>query len=145
MAPSVGAVQKILETYHISVRGKRCAVFGYGILVGKPITHWLLAQGATVSVINEHTKDPASLSRNAEIIIAGVGKPHVVSGDMVPDGATVIDFGYTRTEQGIVGDVDFEAVAPRAAYITPVPGGVGPIVVATALANVVTLCNKFAE
>lgn len=139
LPPVVEAVKVIFDKFNVDVKGKNVAVFGYGQLVGKPIAHWLLQNMATVIVINEFTKDPASLSKSADIIISGVGKPGLITADMVKNGATVIDFGY---EEGSgLGDIDFDAVVKKASLITPVPGGMGPIVVASLFKNLLKLSN----
>ncbi len=140
LPPSVEAVKQIFEEYKIEPKGKTAAVFGYGLLVGKLVSHWLIQQGATVSIITEYTKEPEKFSKEADIIISGVGKENLITVDMVKEGATVIDFGK---------DVDFsapggsamggEAVSKKAGLITPPTGGVGPIVVAAVLKNLVDL------
>jgi methylenetetrahydrofolate dehydrogenase (NADP+)/methenyltetrahydrofolate cyclohydrolase len=150
LPPSVEAVKIILEEYKIKPKGKVAAVFGYGLLVGRPVSHWLTSQGATTIVINEFTENPAELSEKADIIVSGVGKPGLIKSEMVKEGAIVIDFGYTteaqnitrNTEKKIMGDVDFEEVNKKALFITPVPGGTGPIVIAGILKNFVELASK---
>ncbi len=141
LPPSVFAIKRIFEKYDIDLKGKICAVFGYGLLVGKPITQWLGLQGATVIVINEFTENPGRLSVLADIVIAGVGRPDVVTVDMVRDGATVIDFGATRVGDTLHGDVEAR-VADKASLMTPVPGGVGPMVVAALLYNAAILVSQ---
>jgi len=133
LPPAVEAVRVILRHSKINLKGKNCTVFGYGLLVGKPVSHWLASQGTTVSIVNEFTPNPADLSRTADIIVSGVDKPNLVTADMVKDGAIVIDFAK---------DVDFEKVASKASFITPPIGGVGPIVVAAVLKNLIILANK---
>lgn len=130
LPPAVEAVKQIFEEYSVDPKGKKAAVFGYGLLVGKPVSHWLIQEGATVSVITEYTKKPEKISREADIIISGVGKSGLITVDMIKSGSTVIDFGK---------DVDFESVSKKASLITPPVGGVGPIVVATVLKNLVEL------
>ena len=130
LPPAVETVKQIFEEYKIDSRGKTAVLFGQGLLVGKPASHWLKNQGAIVSVIDEFTKDPAEISKFSDIVISGVGKPGLISGDMVKDGATVIDFGK---------DVDFENVSQKAGLITPPTGGVGPIVVVAVLKNLIEL------
>ncbi|MEK7537096.1 MAG: bifunctional 5,10-methylenetetrahydrofolate dehydrogenase/5,10-methenyltetrahydrofolate cyclohydrolase [Patescibacteria group bacterium] len=130
LPPSVEAVKQIFEEYNIDPKGKTAAVFGYGFLVGKLVSHWLIQQGATVSIITEFTKGPEKFSREADIVISGVGKQNLITADMVKDGAAVIDFGK---------DVDFENVSQKAGLITPPVGGVGPIVVASVLKNLLEL------
>lgn len=156
LPPAVEAVKIIFEKYNIVIKGKNCAVFGYGLLVGKPISHWLAANGATVSIINEFTPDPKLCSLNADIIISGVGRPNLITTDMVKtptlwrqgsdqnvgDGAIVIDFGYENTDGKMIGDVDFDSVSQKTSLITPVPGGVGPIVIAAVLKNLIKLISK---
>jgi methylenetetrahydrofolate dehydrogenase (NADP+)/methenyltetrahydrofolate cyclohydrolase len=150
LPPSAEAVKIILEEYKIEPKGKVAAVFGYGLLVGKPISHWLASQGATIMVINEFTENPAELSGKADIVISGAGKPGLVKSEMVKEGAIVIDFGYTAeaqnitgsTEKKIMGDIDFKEVSKKASFITPVPGGTGPIVVAAVLKNFIELVDK---
>jgi len=142
LPPSVEAVKQILEEYKIEPKGKLVAVFGYGLLVGKPVSQWLTQQGAMVSVINEFTLNAERYSLNADIIVSGVGKPGLIKSDMVKDDAIVIDFGFAGMEKGIAGDVDFEEVSKKASLITPIPGGTGPIVVAAVLKNFVKLIQN---
>lgn len=130
LPPAVETVKQIFEEYSIEPKGKITAVFGYGLLVGKLVSHWLINQGATVSVITEYTKEPEKVSREADIIVSGVGKPNLITEDMVKNEAVIIDFGK---------DVDFESVSKKAKLITPPIGGVGPIVVAAVLKNLVEL------
>ena len=130
LPPAIEAVQQIFTEYSIDPKGKLAVVFGYGLLVGKQVSHWLINQGATVMVITEYTKDQVKISKEADIIISGVGKPGLITADMIKSGATVIDFGK---------DVDFEAASKKAGLITPPIGGVGPIVVAAVLKNLVEL------
>ncbi len=130
LPPSVETVKQIFEKYNIDPKGKTAAVFGYGLLVGKFVSHWLINQGATVSVITEYTKEPEKISKGADIIISGVGKPNLIDDIMVKEGAVIIDFGK---------DVDFGPVSKRAGLITPPVGGVGPIVVAAVLKNLAEL------
>lgn len=140
--PSVEALKIVLEKNNIDVKGKKACIFGHGFLIGKPIKHWLELNGAQVSVVEIDTKDPKQVSKEADIIISGVGKPGLVRSDMVKDGAVVIDFGYGKKDGKMVGDVDFNSVAPKASLITPVPGGMGPILVATVLKNLIALNQK---
>lgn len=142
LPPAVEAVKIIFEKCSVNPKGKSCAVFGQGLLVGKPVSHWLKTQEAAVEVIDEFTKDPADFSRRADIIISGVGKAGLIKSEMVKNGAVVIDFGYENIEGRIRGDVNFATVAQKAALITPVPGGVGPIVVAAVLKNSLILFSN---
>lgn len=130
LPPSVEVVKQIFKEYKIEPKGITGTVFGYGLLVGKLVSHWLVAQGATVSIITEYTKEPEKISKEVDIIISGVGRPNLITEDMVKQGATVIDFGK---------DIDFENVSKKAGLIIPPIGGVGPIVVAAVLKNLVEL------
>ena len=139
--PAVEAVKTVLESHNISLKGKKCVVFGFGILVGKPVSHWLGNEGAKVSIVNEFTKKPENISKEADILISGVGKPNLIRKDMVRDGVIVIDFGFNQTKNGVVGDVNRE-IQEKASLFTPVPGGVGPLVVAAVLKNLVILSKN---
>lgn len=143
LPPAAESLKIVLEKELISPKGKKVAVFGQGTLVGKPISYWLEQQGAEVFRIRSKTENPERLSLEADIIITGVGKSGLVTGDMVKDGAVVIDFGYGRNAMGkMVGDVAFESVSSKASLITPVPGGMGPILIAAVLKNLVILNEK---
>lgn len=140
MPPCPAAVKAILDYHKIDITGKRAAVFGYGLLVGRPAAHMLASMKASVTVIARNDPNQAELCRQADLIVTGTGKVKMITADMVKDGAIVTDFGYGRDENGkISGDVDFEPVSKKASLITPVPGGVGPLVCAVALENVITL------
>ena len=139
LPPAVEALKIVLEKYGINPKGKKAAVFGQGILVGEPVSSWLEQQGAEVYRIRSTTEKPEELSRKADIIVSGVGKPDLVRGDMVKSGVVVIDFGYGKKDNKMVGDVDFGSVAPKASLITSVPGGMGPILIAAVLKNLVKL------
>ena len=110
-------------------------VIGRSQLVGKPVAQLLLAANATVTQCHSRTRDLAAVCRDADVLVAAVGRPGTVTADMVREGAVVIDVGTNRTDDGLVGDVDFDAVAEKAAAITPVPGGVGPMTIAMLLSN----------
>jgi methylenetetrahydrofolate dehydrogenase (NADP+)/methenyltetrahydrofolate cyclohydrolase len=118
--------------------GKRAVVIGRSNIVGKPMAQLLLRDSATVTIAHSRTADLPALCREADILIAAVGRPNFVQGDWVRPGATVIDVGINRTEAGLVGDVDFAAAVQVAGAITPVPGGVGPMTIACLLANTLT-------
>jgi len=139
LPPAVEAVKTVFKFYKYDVKGKKAAVFGYGLLVGKPVAYWLSQNGAYVSVIDEYTKDPQKHSIGADIIVSGVGKPELIGGGMVKEGVVAVDFGYENKEGKMVGDINFDEVSPKAALITPVPGGIGPVVVASVLKNLVKL------
>ena len=135
---------ELLKRYNIPTRGCRAVVIGRSNIVGKPMAALLMSKGidATVTVCHSATADIADITRSADIIIAALGKPHFVTADMVKDGATVIDVGTTRVPDAsrksgfrLCGDVDFDAVAPKCAFITPVPGGVGPMTITSLMLN----------
>jgi len=129
-------VMKMFEAYDIDLEGKDVCVVGASNIVGKPMASLLLNANATVTVTHIYTKDLAAHTRRADIVIVGVGVPGLIKAEMVKEGAIVIDIGINRLENGsLVGDVDFEQVAPKCSHITPVPGGVGPMTIAMLLAN----------
>lgn len=134
-------VMKLLEEYHIDPKGKHAVVIGRSILVGKPLGLMLLAQDATVTMAHSRTPDLPAVARSADILVAAVGRPNLITADMVKPGAVVIDVGINRiTDDGggrLVGDVDFASVKDVASWITPVPGGVGPMTVTMLMANTV--------
>lgn len=127
----------ILSHYGIAIDGKRAVVIGRSAVVGWPMASLLNQAGATVTVCHSHTRDLASVTREAELLVSAAGHPKMVTADMVRRGAVVVDFGVNMTEQGMCGDVDFEAVAPLVEAITPVPGGTGPVTAAVLVRNVV--------
>ena len=129
-------VMEMFKKYNIDLQGKDVCVVGASNIVGKPMAALLLNENATVTITHIYTKDLASHTKKADIVIVGVGVPKLIKADMVKDGAIVIDIGINRLEDGsLVGDVDFENVAPKCSYITPVPGGVGPMTIAMLLKN----------
>ena len=129
-------IMEMLHAYGISVEGKRCVVIGRSNIVGKPMAMLLLHENGTVTVCHSRTKNLAEITREAEILVAAVGRAKFVTADMVGDGAVVIDVGMNRDENGkLCGDVDFENVKDKCSYITPVPGGVGPMTIATLMKN----------
>lgn len=129
---------KMLEEYSIETVGKNAVILGRSNIVGKPMIQCMLNKNSTVTVCHSKTKNIEEIIRNADIVIAAIGKPQFVKADMVKDGAVIIDVGINRLEDGtILGDVDYEKVAKKASYITPVPGGVGPMTIAMLLNNVV--------
>jgi methylenetetrahydrofolate dehydrogenase (NADP+)/methenyltetrahydrofolate cyclohydrolase len=130
-------VMRMLEEYEIPLSGANAVVIGRSAIVGKPMAQLLLAANATVTTCHSRTRDLARHTLEADVLVAAVGQPHVVKRDMVKAGSTVIDVGLTRTDDGLFGDVDPTA-AERAAFITPVPGGVGPMTIAMVLQNTVT-------
>ena len=131
-------VVKMLEEYNIPVEGKRAVIIGRSNIVGKPLIQCMLNKNATVTVCHSKTKNIEEITREADILIAALGKPKFVKADMVKENAVVIDVGINRNEEGkLVGDVDFENVSKKASYITPVPGGVGQMTIAMLMSNVV--------
>lgn len=129
---------RMLELAGIPIDGKRAVIIGRSNIVGKPMLHLLLSRNATVTICHSHTQDLPSVTREADILVAAVGRPHFVTADMVKPGAAVIDVGINRiAPKKLVGDVDFEAVKEVAGAITPVPGGVGLLTVAMLMENVV--------
>jgi methylenetetrahydrofolate dehydrogenase (NADP+)/methenyltetrahydrofolate cyclohydrolase len=128
-------VMEILRRHDVALEGAEAVVVGRSDLVGKPLAALLLAANATVTMCHSRTRDLAEVCRRADVLVAAVGRPALVQGDWVKDGAVVIDVGINRTDAGLVGDVDFAAAAARARLITPVPGGVGPMTIAMLLRN----------
>jgi methylenetetrahydrofolate dehydrogenase (NADP+)/methenyltetrahydrofolate cyclohydrolase len=135
-------IMNVLNEYNIELEGQEAVVIGRSNIVGKPIANMLLANNATVTVCHSRTADLKSHCQRADIIVAAVGRKEFVTADMVKEGAVVIDVGINRTDDGLVGDVEFEAVRNKAAAITPVPGGVGPMTIATLLQNTITACQQ---
>jgi methylenetetrahydrofolate dehydrogenase (NADP+) / methenyltetrahydrofolate cyclohydrolase len=140
-------VMRLLEAYNLPLESKRAVVIGRSILVGKPIALMLLEQNATVTIAHSRTPDLGAVCREADIIVAAVGIPEMITSEMVKPGAIVIDVGINRVDLAsgkskLVGDVAFESVAKVASYITPVPGGIGPMTVAMLLSNTVASYRK---
>ncbi len=131
-------VMTILKEYGIDVAGKHCVVVGRSNIVGRPMAQLLLNANATVTICHSHTKNLADITKNADLIVVAIGNPGYIKADMVKDGAIVIDVGINRIPgtKKIVGDVDFAEVAPKCEYITPVPGGVGPMTIISLMENV---------
>jgi len=126
---------ELLDRYGVELEGAEAVVVGRSDLVGKPIAQMLLARNATVTMCHSRTRDLPGVCRRADVLVAAVGRARTIQGDWVKDGATVIDVGINRTDAGLVGDVDFDAAVERAARITPVPRGVGPMTIAMLLRN----------
>lgn len=135
-------IMKMLEHYNIPVEGANAVIIGRSNIVGKPLAKCLLNKNATVTVCHSKTKNLKEITKQADILIAAIGKPKFVTEDMVKQGATVIDVGINRTEEGLLGDTDFENIKEKAAYITPVPGGVGPMTIAMLMHNVVKAAKQ---
>ena len=131
-------IVKMLEEYNIETVGKKAVILGRSNIVGKPLTQCCLNKNATITVGHSKTQNTKKLTKEADIVISAIGKPKFITEDMIKEGAIVIDVGINRDENGkIVGDVDFENVKQKASYITPVPGGVGPMTVAMLINNVI--------
>lgn len=135
-------IMKLLEAYHIDLTGKSAVVVGRSNIVGKPMAMMLLQENATVTICHSRTKDLGSVTKTADVLVVAIGKAKFIKADMVKDGAVVVDVGMNRDESGLCGDVDFENVAPKCSYITPVPGGVGPLTIAMLLYNTVSAFKK---
>lgn len=135
-------VMELLKAYDIPVAGKHAVVIGRSNIVGKPMAMLLLAANATVTICHSRTQNLAELTRQADILVAAVGRAGFVTADMVKPGATVIDVGINRVDGQIVGDVDYTAVSEVAGYITPVPGGVGQMTIALLLANTLDAATR---
>lgn len=131
-------VIEMLEYYKIPIEGKHVVVIGRSNIVGKPLAIMLLNRGATVTICHSKTKNLAEVTKQADILCSAVGSPRIVTKDMIKEGAVVIDIGVSRVEGKLCGDVDFDAVSDIASAITPVPGGVGPLTVASLIRNCVT-------
>jgi methylenetetrahydrofolate dehydrogenase (NADP+) / methenyltetrahydrofolate cyclohydrolase len=146
MVPATPAgVIELLREAGAELEGARAVVLGRSILVGKPLAQLLLGANATVTQCHSRTRDLAAVCREADVLVAAVGSPRLVTADMVGEGAVVIDVGTNRTDDGLVGDVDFEAVREKARAITPVPGGVGPMTRAMLLVNTLRAARRAAR
>ena len=150
LPPIAGAVKKIFEEYAVPYRDKRMVVVGAGRLVGRQIALWLMSEDVGFSLVTENTQNTTEIIQEADIIISGVGKPGLITGNMVKNGAVVIDAGTSNggpsSASGqpalLVGDTDFDSVSKKASFITPVPGGVGPLTVAMLFKNLIELSKK---
>ncbi len=143
--PTPGAVMDVLEDLDANLEGKDVAVVGTGVLVGKPLTIMLMNKGATVHTCNLYTKNISAITRNADIVISGVGKKHIITADKIAEGAIVIDAGVDFEKGHMFGDVDVDGVRYIASHVTPTPGGIGPLTVAKLMANTVTLAYEQAD
>lgn len=139
LPPVVGAISRFLKEYKIKHAGKSVAVIGTGRLVGKPSAIWFFQNQNNVTIINKITKNTAEIMKKADILVAGTGVSHIIKGNMVKKGAIVIDVGTSFRKGKLTGDVDFEAASKKAGFITPVPGGIGPVTVACLLENLIKL------
>lgn len=135
-------VMELLKAYDIEISGKNVVIVGRSNLVGKPLMNLFLNKDATVTICHSKTNNLAEFTKNADILVAAVGKKHLITADMVKDGSVIIDIGISRESNKIYGDVDFDKVSKKVSYITPVPGGVGPMTVAMLLKNVNEIYKK---
>lgn len=138
-------ILQLLEFYKISPAGKSVTIVGRSNIVGKPLAVMLINRDATVTVCHSKTKNLAQRCQEADILVAAVGRPRMITANMVKKGAIVIDVGVTKVENKLVGDVDFDRVKQKAAWITPVPGGVGPMTVACLMENVVRAASRITK
>ena len=141
---TVKAVIKLLEEYNIALEGANVVIVGRGNIVGKPLSLALLNRNATVTIAHSKSKNLKDITKTADILISAVGKPKLITNEMVKDNAVVIDVGISRVDGKVVGDIDFESVSKKCSYITPVPGGVGPMTVAMIMENVL-IANEMRE
>ncbi len=136
----------MLERSGVPIAGRHAVVIGRSSIVGKPAALMLLERNATVTICHSRTVDLAAMTRQADILVCAIGRPRMVTADMVKPGAAVVDVGINRTADGkLCGDVDFESVRERAGWITPVPGGVGPMTIAMVITNVITAAERAAN
>ena len=143
LPPAVKALEYVLSECDINLTKTTEATVGQGQLIGRPVAHWLRCQGMQVTSVDVTTPNPEKITAQADLVIAGAGSPDLISRDWIREGAIVIDYGYGRDASGaITGDVDLASVSKKAVLITPVPGGMGPLVIAAVLENLVTLAAK---
>lgn len=131
-------VMRLLKEANVDISGKHCVVVGRSNIVGKPMGALLLAENGTVTICHSRTNNLSEITRQADILVAACGRPHMITADMVKDGAVLIDVGINRVDDKLLGDIDFDACAEKASWITPVPGGVGPMTIAMLMQNTVT-------
>lgn len=139
---TVRSILTLIDYYGIDMTGKNTVIIGRSVIVGKPLAAVLVGRDATVTIAHSKTKNLADLTKNADVIISDVGKAHLVTEDMVKDGAILIDVGMNREDGKLMGDIDFDTVSPKAEAITPVPRGVGPLTVASLMKQAVILTRK---
>ncbi|HCW32920.1 MAG: methenyltetrahydrofolate cyclohydrolase, methylenetetrahydrofolate dehydrogenase (NADP+) / methenyltetrahydrofolate cyclohydrolase [Candidatus Peregrinibacteria bacterium GW2011_GWE2_39_6] len=135
----------LLETYKIPIEGQEIVMVGHSNIVGKPLSMMLLNRNATITTCHKYTKNLKAHTLRAEILIVAVGLPSLITGDMIKPGAVIVDVGINRVDGKLVGDVNFEQAKEKASFITPVPGGVGPMTVACLMANIVIACKKLTQ
>ena len=132
----------LLDHYQIDLNGTTAVIVGRSNIVGKPLAALMLERNASVSILHSHTRDLGELTRRADILVSAVGKPHMIKAEMVKEGAVVIDVGINRVDGQLMGDVDFDQVKDKASWITPVPGGVGPLTVEFLMEEVIKLTRR---
>src|SRR5699024_2699696 len=136
-------IMEMLDSKNIEIQGKNAVVVGASNIVGKPVAQLLLNRGATITNCHIYTEDLKAHTKMADILVVAVGKAHLITADHVKEGAAVIDVGINRLEDGsMTGDVDFENVKEKASYISPVPGGVGPMTITILLKNTIIACKR---
>lgn len=140
--PTALACMAVLDSLNLDLADKTILVLGQGMLVGKPVTALLKFRGLTVNTISRDTENKEELIKNADVIISGLGQGKYITGDMVKDGVVIIDAGTSEENGSIIGDADMESVASKASYLTPTPGGVGPVTVAMLLSNVLKVAKN---
>ena len=139
-------IMELLKEYDIDPTGKECVVVGRSDIVGKPMAMLLLHANGTVTVCHSKTRNLADITRRADIVVMAIGKADFLKGDMIKDGAVVLDVGMNRNADGkLTGDVDFAECEPKASFITPVPGGVGPMTITMLMKNTLAAAKAFAE
>ncbi len=131
-------VMRLLSEYNIEISGRECVVVGRSNIVGKPMSLLLLSENGTVTVCHSRTYDLAQVTKRADILVVAIGVAKKITADMIKEGAVVIDVGMNRVDGKLCGDVDFESCSKKASYITPVPGGVGPMTIAMLMQNTLT-------
>lgn len=139
LPPTVSGIQYLFKNYKIKIKQKNVVILGAGELIGRPLALWLLQKMATVSVLNEFTKDAASFTKKAGILISGAGRPNLIKGQMIKKGVIIIDGGVSFYKSKLTGDIDFGSISKKASYVAPVPGGLGPMTVACLLENLIKI------
>lgn len=135
-------IMEILKAYSIELEGKDVVIVGRSNIVGKPMAGLMINEGATVTICNSKTKNLSEKTKNADVVVMAIGKTKFLKSDMIKEGAIIIDVGINRTSEGLFGDVDYEEVSKKSSYITPVPGGVGPMTVAILFKNTLKVFKK---
>jgi methylenetetrahydrofolate dehydrogenase (NADP+)/methenyltetrahydrofolate cyclohydrolase len=134
--PTALACMKVLDSTGVNLKDKNVVVLGRGNLVGKPVAHLLSERGLAVTVVHSQTENPEEILKNADVIVSGIGRGKFITGDKIKQGSVIVDAGTSEDNGGVIGDVDLESVLPVASFVSPTPGGVGPVTVAILLRNV---------